>query len=367
MSQNINYMNKSLEEKILSKFLVSQDRLVFQAADLSLESISNMVKSGAINIKPKFQRRQRWNKSKQSALIESFLLNIPVPPIFLAEDEYGKYSVIDGKQRITSIFNFIENKQQLVNLEKFDLLENLTFLELPSQMQNFLKIRPNLRVITLLKQSDPKLKYEVFNRLNTGGDKALPQEIRNSAYEGNLNDSLVKLSANSFLRNQLNISTEKERLRSKIYKEMRDVEYVLRFFTLNEYWESFSGNMRNEMDRYMIEHNQVQDLDIPLLESTFNKSIELCQKIYGNMAFKRPDGRNEMIQGIYDAQLVSISYFLKDESEIIKNRKKILEGFNKLYKVDKNFETSLRQFTSNIKQVDYRIRTMIKLIKKSIK
>src|SRR3954471_12526754 len=104
---------------IIDKFLEAQNRLVFQSSDLSLESISNMVKAEAINIKPKYQRRERWDKTKQSALIESFLLNIPVPPIFLAEDEYGKYSVIDGKQRITSIYNFIGQAQPLSNLEKF--------------------------------------------------------------------------------------------------------------------------------------------------------------------------------------------------------------------------------------------------------
>jgi len=80
--------------------------------------------------------------------------------------------VIDGKQRITSIYNFIAKKQQLLYLEKFSEIEKLTFLELPPQLNNALRIRPYIRVITLLKQSDPNLKYEVFNRLNTG-DSAL--------------------------------------------------------------------------------------------------------------------------------------------------------------------------------------------------
>ena len=106
-------------ESIVEKFLQAQNRLVFQSSDLSLDAIANMVKGEAIDIKPKYQRRERWSKDKQSALIESFLLNIPVPPIYLAEDEYGRYSVIDGKQRVTSIYNFILQKERLVNLEKF--------------------------------------------------------------------------------------------------------------------------------------------------------------------------------------------------------------------------------------------------------
>ncbi len=106
-------------EEIVRKFLTSQNSLVIQSSDLSLESISKMVDDNAIDIQPKYQRRERWTKEKQSALIESFLLNIPVPPIYLAEDEYGKYSVIDGKQRITAINKFIKHNQKLDNLERF--------------------------------------------------------------------------------------------------------------------------------------------------------------------------------------------------------------------------------------------------------
>ena len=114
---------ENLETKIIEKFLTGQNQLVFQSSDLSLGSIAEMVASEAIDIKPKYQRRERWDTVKQSALIESFLLNIPVPPIFLAEDEYGKYSVIDGKQRITAISKFINEGLKLKELDKFKELE----------------------------------------------------------------------------------------------------------------------------------------------------------------------------------------------------------------------------------------------------
>lgn len=349
-------------DSIVEKFLQAQNRLVFQSSDLSLEAIANMVKGEAIDIKPKYQRRERWNKDKQSALIESFLLNIPVPPIYLAEDEYGQYSVIDGKQRITSIYNFILLNEKLINLEKFKEIEGLTFEELPSPLNNALRIRPYIRVITLLKQSDSLLKYEVFNRLNTGGDKLLSQEIRNAAFEGDLNDSLVELSQNDFFRFQFNIETEKNREKSKIYKEMLDVEYVLRFFTLRDSWDSFSGNMKKAMDLFMEKHYRDPKLDTLELKSIFNKTLELCSIIWGERAFKRPDGRNEIIQGIYDVQTVALSYFLSQEKKIIEKRTEIAYRFEKLYFDDPEFQISMRQFTSNIKQVNYRIGTMINLL-----
>ncbi len=354
-------------DNITDKFLLAQNRLVFQSSDLSLEAIANMVKGEAIDIKPKYQRRERWSKDKQSALIESFLLNIPVPPIYLAEDEYGKYSVIDGKQRITSIYNFILLKDRLINLEKFKEIEGFTFDELPPPLNNALKIRPYIRVITLLKQSDSLLKYEVFNRLNTGGDKLLAQEIRNAAFESDLNDLMVELSENIFFRIQFNIETEKSREKSKIYKEMLDVEYVLRFFTLRDSWNSFSGNMRKEMDNYMEYNYRNKNVDISYLRNVFNKTMKLCSEIWGARAFKRPDGRNEIIQGIYDVQTVAISNFLTDEIKLIEKKAVIVKRFNQLYFDDQNFQISMRQFTSNIKQVNYRISTMINLLEEILR
>lgn len=348
-------------DNIVDKFLQAQNRLVFQSSDLSLEAIANMVKGEAIDIKPKYQRRERWDKNKQSALIESFLLNIPVPPIYLAEDEYGKYSVIDGKQRVTSIYNFILQREKLINLEKFKEIEGLTFDELPSPLNNALKIRPYIRVITLLKQSDSLLKYEVFNRLNTGGDKLLSQEIRNAAFEGDLNDLLVTLSENEFFRIQFNIDTEKKREKSKIYKEMLDVEYVLRFFTLRDSWDNFNGNMKIAMDNFMEKNYRDKNLNVNELHNVFNKTIEICSKIWEDRAFKRPDGRNEIIQGIYDVQTVALSYFLNQEDKIIERRQLIIDRFEQLYHDDLDFQISMRQFTSNIKQVKYRINTMINL------
>jgi len=352
---------------IVEKFLDAQNRLVFQSSDLSLESIANMVEAEAINIKPKYQRRERWDKTKQSALIESFLLNIPVPPVFLAEDEYGKYSVIDGKQRITSIYNFISLAQPLQKLEKFIEVENLTFNELPSQLNNALKIRPYVRVITLLKQSDPSLKLEVFNRLNTGGDSLLPQEIRNAAYGGEFNDSLIKLSAHPFLRKQFNLDNDKTRENSKLYREMLDVEYVLRFFTLRDTWNSFSGNMRVAMDKYMERNYLDNATNLVKLESIFNDTLEVCEIIWGDEAFQRPDGRKEIIQGIFDVQTVSLSFFVEENKDDLIAKKDIIRDlFERQYKSDSEFENSIRQFTSNIKQVNYRISTMNSLISQAI-
>jgi len=349
---------------IVDRFLEAQSRLVIQASDLSLESIASMVEGEAIQISPKYQRRERWTSNKQSALIESFLLNIPVPPIYLAEDEYGKYSVIDGKQRITAITNFIKKGQKLVELEKYHELEGFDFESLPDTLQNALRIRPYLRVITLLKQSDPDLKYEVFTRLNTGGEKLLAQEIRNVAFMGPYNDLIFELSENDFLRRQLKIKNNE----SKNYKEMVDAEYVLRFFTLREQWANFPGNMRYAMDEHMKKHRSPKVNEISNQRRRFDKSMHYAELIWGNDAFKRPElgiYRNQILQGIFDIQTVSISLLSNTLKNNIGPRKaKIKREFVKFFFSDESFQDSVRQFTSNTDRVFHRISEMTTFLKR---
>lgn len=345
--------------KAIQRFLDAQSRLVIQSSDLSLESVSSMVKGGAIDIKPKYQRRERWSIEKQSALIESFLLNIPVPPIYLAEDEYGEYSVIDGKQRITSIYNFIHGKQRLKNLETFLEIEGSDFASLPGQLRNALSIRPYLRVVTLLKQSDPELKYEVFTRLNTGGEQLLPQEIRNVAFRGKYNDMLYKLAENDFLKKQLKIKNKN----SKAYKEMIDAEYVLRFFTLREQWNNFPGNMRVAMEKHMTKHKNDSKSQTKIWTELFNTSIKYAESVWGDKAFKRPDintYRNQMLQGVYDVQMIPFSLLSKTKQQNITKKADLIRNeFINLYNTDTDFQGSIRQFTSNPDRVHTRISMML--------
>jgi hypothetical protein len=225
-------------DDVSTRFAEAQRRLVTQASDFSLETIASMVESKAIDPSPEYQRRQRWGPAQQSALIESFLLNVPVPPVYLAEEDFGVYSVIDGKQRITSISDFMRGKLQLKGLVELEDLNGFTIKDLPESMANALRVRPYVRAVTLLKQTDPELKFEVFLRLNRGGQTLTAQEVRHVAFRGPLNDLLLELGKNPFLLNQFNINETSER-----YKQMQDVEYILRFLTLSEAKCHFAGDL----------------------------------------------------------------------------------------------------------------------------
>ena len=350
-------------KKIEERFKKAQDSLVLQSADLSLETVAEMIAKKAIEIDPKYQRRERWSREKQSALIESFILNVPIPPIYLAEDDYGNYSVIDGKQRLTAIYLFIKEKMRLQSLENFKEMEGATFEELPSSIQNALNIRPYVRVVTLLKQSDPNIKYEVFTRLNTGGEPLTPQEIRNVAYRGKVNDLVFSLADNDFLKRQLKIKDH----RSKPYRMMIDAEYVLRFFTLLEQWKDFSGNMRISMDIFMKEHQHEDKYFVDKQKKQFSTSIKCCESIWGDNAFKRyanGQWRNLVLAGMYDAQMLGVSLLSNAERKrAVQNKRPIIAKTINLLKNDNPFEDSVRQFTSNPMRILYRIETMFETLR----
>ncbi len=172
------------DQEIVSRFEDAQNALVLQASDLSLETVAAMVSNQAIDVRPQFQRRERWDIERQASLIESFLLNIPVPPVYLSEDDFGRYSVIDGKQRIMAITEFMRNRLYLRSIVRYPEVRGRRFQDLPEALRNALTVRPYIRAITILRQSDRAIKYEVFHRLNSGGEPLNPQGIRNVIYRG---------------------------------------------------------------------------------------------------------------------------------------------------------------------------------------
>ena len=340
--------------KVIAKFESAQDALVLQSSDLSLETIAQMVDSGAIEVSPKYQRRERWKPHAQSELIESFLLNVPVPPVYLAEDDFGTYSVIDGKQRITTIRNFLRNSFTLEGLTKFPEVNGATFAHLPKPLQNALSIRPYLRVVTLLKQTDPQLKYEVFTRLNTGGEPLLAQEIRNALYRGNFNDLLFKLGENAFLRKQLKISTKKE----TPYTEMQDVESALRFLCISNEWDHFSGDMRRSLDSFAAKNQNSTPVKLANAKARFSLALERCEILWGLNAFRRYDVkgyRDQFISAVYDAEMVAASELTEPKFRLLKSKKVAVgQATLKLFKDDR-FVDSVRVSTNSPSRVIYRI------------
>ena len=318
----------SVEEKIKDY----QQGLVLQSSDLSLGAISQMVSKGAIDISPTFQRRDRWKPHSQSQLVESFLLNIPVPPVYLSEDKDGTYAVIDGKQRITAIHKFMSGQLKLTGLEILDGLNGLTINDFPNSIANTLDIRPYVRTVTLLRQSNDRVRYEVFLRLNIAGIPLSAMEIRKVAFRGSYCKMIFGQSENNFLKNQLKIKSDQ----SSAYRKMVDAEYVLRFLTLRETWNEFNGNYRASMDEHMARFHDVREEVVEEHKYAFNRAIRYCEAIWGKHAFQRPEGktwRNQLLAGVYDAEMIAVdSLGDKVLDNAKKNKSAIIRETRNLFK-----------------------------------
>ena len=161
------------------------NKVVLEKADRSLSELHRWYKGGRIIIDPEWQRNYVWDSSRASKLIESFLLDIPVPVVYFSKTSSGKYEVIDGLQRLTSVFNFFDNKYKLQKLDIFKQHNGKHFKDLPIEVQNKLE-DSILRSFELL-DSQGDIHFIVFERLNTGGVKLNDMEIRNCLYRGPLN------------------------------------------------------------------------------------------------------------------------------------------------------------------------------------
>lgn len=333
--------------------LWTTDDLVVQSSDMALMNVASLANSGALDLSPRFQRRNRWDADRQSLLIESFLMNVPVPPVYLAEEQHGRFSVIDGKQRLTAISRFLNGEFRLTGLKFMHDLTGRTFRDLPASLSGSLNLRP-LRAVIIMRQTAEWVKYEVFIRLNTGGQPLNPQEIRNVAFSGPLNDALIDLSENKFLRRQLKIRN----LNSATYAEMGDVEYVLRFLTLAETWQGFGGNLRPALDDFMVRHHNDSVATVSKFRSRFERAIGASQQIWGENAFKRYDHgqwRDQMIGAVYDAQMIACD--LASDAEIrnaVRHSSTAVKRMSQLF-MHPEFESAIRTSTNTATRVRLRI------------
>lgn len=348
-------------EDLITQHHALQQDVVLETADHALATLATMIDSKSIDLAPQFQRRDRWDVFKQSQLVESFVLNIPVPPIYLAEGTRGRYDVIDGKQRLTAIGDYISGRFALRGLDRFPDLSGYRFDDLPPDIQSTLNFRP-LRTVTLLRQSSSEAKYEVFHRLNSGGQVLNAQEIRNVLYRGDLNDAIYKLSEEKFLKRQLKIASSK----SPAYKKMTDAEWVLRFMTLLSSWKDFSGDYRKSMDTFMDRHQHSSEREIRHFQSQFRRSLEGCERIFGRQAFKRPEGngwRDQALAGLYDAQMVAVAEISDSKLESAVRKKRDVVGLLRdVFRNDEEFDQSNRQATNTPNRVRYRVSRMIEIL-----
>lgn len=262
----------------------TRDALRISKSDFTVSSIIDKINRGKVDLRPSYQREYVWTVRTASKLIESLLLNIPVPTMFFHEVKSGKLEVVDGKQRLTSIWSFVQNEFpggqafKLSGLEVYHELNGKTFDELNETFQEIILDYP-LNVHTISKTSQPDFVFEVFERLNMGATQLNEQELRNCIYQGAYTDLLEELTLNeSFLFAN----------RSKMpHLRMRDRELILRFFTMQRTTPSgFYLPAKSWLNEEMRENKDLLPKEATEMTELFEKTLKLSVDIFGDCAFR---------------------------------------------------------------------------------
>lgn len=343
-----NLINQIADDEVNVQHKRGEKRILRQIGREKLPRFVQDVKDNRyVNVNSPYQRRVIWDKKKQSRLIESFLMNIPVPPIILYEKKHKTYEVIDGIQRIIAIRDFLDNKFELTDLEFYPELNGLRYKQLPFEMSRILDNSSISTILLIPDESQEKeeislLKRIVFERLNSSGESLSHQEFRSYIYNGELNKLLIDLAGNRIFANAWGITLDKpqELAENKLYQKMEDAELVLRFFALRHV-EDYRGELSDFLDIYMMKSMNFSSEDINILKEIFAKSINLAHEIYGENLFKPFDSignnwKDSADKAYYDAVMVGFSRHLEDAEILVARKSSLIEKTKNLFVGDKS-------------------------------
>lgn len=316
-----------------------ENRVTQERNDFLLPQILEWVRQEKwINIRPEYQRRLVWDRHKKSLFIESLLMNIPIPPVFLYEYDLGRYEVMDGQQRLNAVLEFYEDNLVLSGLTTWRALNGLTYSECPKRIQRGLD-RRRISASVLLAENIKKkadadfIRRTVFERLNTGGQQLNAQELRNAIFPGPFNKLLIELAGDRLFDELWDIPPYATNYRpkeghispqlgeNKLFRRMIDCEIVLRFIAFRDQ-SKIRGSVRSILDRCM-ESNQSADKEqLDEWRRTFHDALVVSHSIFGDRAFRVPNEDDKWIhsQPLFDAVMVAVDSLISSRSRLIRKR-----------------------------------------------
>ena len=305
--------------------------------------VESLKLSNYIEMRSFYQRRGRWTATMKSRLIESFILNIPVPSIILYQQDFKPYEVLDGEQRISAIQEFYENKLKLTDLEILPELNGDTYNTLPQKIRANIDRRSISSIAILAEltsnpEADKFLKQKTFERLNTGILKLSQQEMRNILYGGKFNELLLELARYPRFAEAWGIPTgdnSRDLEKNSIYEKMEDAELVLRFFALRNI-EHYQMEMPEFLDLYMMKSLNFSMHDINFLEDTFIETLSLAYYVYGQHLFKPFDPHSQTWSEqsnrfYYDVTMLGFNKHLFDAYQLMSGRDRVIEATKNLF------------------------------------
>lgn len=279
-------------------------RLITQPYDLAVSDLVNQIENERLHLRPVYQRKYVWDNQKASKLVESLLINVPIPVCYLAEEADGTRSVIDGQQRLRSLYRYLENQFALSRLEVLPDLNRKRFHQLSGRQQRLIGNR-TIRCIVISEDSDPDIRFDVFERLNTGSVALTAQELRNSVYRGPLNMLLKGLAEDQRFRRCLGGRTD---------TRMAFEELALRFLALDGRLETYRPSLKQFLNVYMRDNKELSDGQLETLSERFLGTADKAYAIYGEQSFRRATREGDEIvwlstlnSAVYDVVMLNMA------------------------------------------------------------
>ncbi len=325
---------------------LDEKKVYTEDKDITLALLKDMFDEGDLDTQPLYQRDFLNDLVKASRLIESVLLSIPIPTVYLCQEKNETLSVIDGQQRLTSFIKYLKNEYKLQGLQELPELNGKLFSELEKPIQKKLK-NSSIHAITLLKESE-ELKYEIFARLNLGSEKLKDQELRNCIYRGSFNNMLEDIAKNNKYLPELFSSDNKR----KAYQER-----ILRFFALRDY-NNYKSSMPKTLNYYMSQHRNDSDQEIKKQKELFSGTIDIIKQVLGKNAFLQYDRAKKVYMdrfspSVYDSIIVPFSFF--DKHALMKHADNIRRKISDIRENDDEYSNFAERSTTSKSAVVGRI------------
>jgi Protein of unknown function DUF262 len=317
-----------------------QRRLHTETADLTVSSLHQYTANGKIEI-PEFQRGYVWTRTQASRLIESLLIQCPIPVVYFSQGPDNKLIVIDGNQRLLSVKLFINDAFELQGLTAYPELNGYTWSALDPRFRDHINNR-TIRCITILKDTHPQIKFDVFERLNTGSVKLNAQELRHGLNHGAFMKTVDSLTKYEKWRKAVGIRSD---------KRMKGAELILRYFALRDNRTNYEKPLSSFLDQYSTNTRNMSVDEVHKKESQFKILMDKVDKGLGNLAFRiYDDGRKTVTpfnSALYDAEMVG---FTETKNEKIQSNNyasvDLQNHLVTLFKIER-FLNSIRQATSD--------------------
>ena len=349
------------QEKITTPF--NPEQIKIRTANIVVEQLISRIEHEEIDLAPDFQRQAGiWNDERKSRLIESLLLRIPLPVFYVAADESEKWSVVDGIQRMKTIYDYVTGKFPLKRLEYLTKLNGCTHDELRRPLQR--RISETQLIVNVIESgTSPDVLFNIFRRINTGGMTLNGQEIRHALNPGPVRDYLKELAESDEFKKATDGSINPKR--------MADRECVLRFLAFyTTPWEGYSSSdLNGYLVRTMQEINDMSEGERNNFAADFRRAMLAAFDIFGENAFRKPpnDRRPPINKGIFEAWSVQLAHCLPEQiSALVERRNDVQCRFKKLMTEDGDFLEAISYATGSPQNVQKRFQAIEQLIKEFV-